>query len=67
MKMKKDPVWQGPMEGFRGVITRASMADIKQNGNVCPSCNQNIGRKKEDIQEHAIGCFDLRADVAERF
>ena len=49
---------------FRGEVTRAPEKVLRRAGGVGPECDENVPRGQE--RDHAIDCFELRADVADR-
>lgn len=62
--------YQGPHEGFRGEVTKASLKELRKFNSpkaalfYCPSCEKEWKREEETLMDHAIGCTHLRADVA---
>ena len=50
---------------FRDEVTRAAIAEVRQNGGICPECGKRIPRKREDELLHAEDCIDLRANMAD--
>lgn len=62
--------YQGPMDGFRGIVTRAAKKAIDKfnSGGTptayqCPGCGEKFNKKT--ALQHAIDCGDLRSDVAD--
>ena len=55
--------YQGPLDGFRGEVTRAAQKAIERNKNVCPACGARCP-KQADRLEHATACSELRDDSA---
>jgi hypothetical protein len=60
--MTEETTYQGPLEGFRGEVTREATRVLRQARGICPGCGEPVKRGTE--QAHAIDCGELRADVA---
>jgi hypothetical protein len=56
--------YQGQNEGYRGVVTRASVLAIKRSGNICPGCGDQVPKGSE--QNHALDCLELRDDITRK-